>query len=124
MTSQDGDDLTDLAVDQSPNVVTGHVRGDRTTFTYEVEMMTYAAGLSTEGESESVQRSSSTRGFNEAGDATRGRGSAQEDSSISNILARNSEVFTSTRLRRLRCGMPAPVSMFQRLATHSTCCTG
>ncbi len=31
-----------------------------------------------------MQRSSSTRGFNEAGDATRGRGSAQEDSSISN----------------------------------------
>ena len=43
---------------------------------------------------------------------------------MSNALVRNSELFTSTRLRRLRCGMPAPVSMFQRLATHSTCSTG
>ena len=43
---------------------------------------------------------------------------------MSNVLVRNSELFTSTRLRRLRCGMPAPVSMFQRLATHSTCSTG
>ena len=27
---------------------------------------------------------------------------------MSNVVVRNSEVFTSTRLRRLRCGMPAP----------------
>ena len=43
---------------------------------------------------------------------------------MSNVLVRNSELFTSMRLRPLRYGMPAPVSMFQRLATHSTCSTG
>ena len=37
---------------------------------------------------------------------------------------RNSGAFTSTRLRRSRRAMPAPVSMFQRLAVHAIRSTG
>lgn len=37
MLEQDGGELTGLAVDQSSDVVTGRIRGDRITFAYEVE---------------------------------------------------------------------------------------
>ena len=41
-------------------------------------------------------------------DSNRGRGSAQQDSSTSIAHVRNSGTFTSTRLRRLRRGIPVP----------------
>lgn len=34
---QDGEELTGLAIDQTTETVTGRMRGDRITFTYEVE---------------------------------------------------------------------------------------